>query len=296
MSFPTNPLYNVSSFDGTIASDYLRYAAIPESVKKDFIDYSITDFDSYKDSLLNYIKAVYPDQYTNFVESDMGVMFVELFAYLASVISLKADFLANESYLPTVKTATNLRKLLTLIGVSVKGPAAAKAEGVISLFSDFFSDSPTTCTITKAARTFVVPSDKDGKPVHFTLYKGNSDGTLVFDVSSVNDLQFDVNVANLTMGNFYLMEGQLVEELTSFSTTDEDFKVTLSGAPVVEGSISVSSSDGTLWKETNSLFLASSTETVFEKRYDNSYAATLYFGNGVKGTKPTPGLDIAVFF
>ena len=242
------------------------------------------------------MKAVYPDEYTNFAESDMGVMFTELFAYLASVISLKADFLANESYLSTVKTTTNLEKLLNLIGVKLKGPSAAKAEAVINLTADFFVDTPGATTIARADRTLFGASDKDGKPVSFVLYKGNPDGNIVFDVSSVEDITFDVNSSNLSMGNFYLLEGALATEDYSFSTTDEEFKIQLQDAPVVEGSVTASSADGVLWQEIDSLFLASSTQAVFEKKYDSDYGVTLRFGDGTKGMRPTPGVAVRVFY
>lgn len=296
MSFPSNPLYNVSAFDGTVESDYLRYAAIPEQDKPKYIDYSLTDFASYKDALLDYIRAVYPDEFTNFVESDMGVMFVELFAYLASVISLKADFVANEGYITTVKNDANLEKLLNLIGVKTKGPSAAKAECTVTLSSDFFDGDPTHTVISKANRTLRAGSDKDGQPVTFTLYRGNADGTIVFDSSGIEDLEFNVNSGERVMGNFYMLEGTLQEEDHTFSLVDENFEIKLAEAPVVEGSIAVSSSDGTLWQEIDSLFLASGNQAVFEKKYDENYGAALTFGNGTKGMKPTPGLAVKVFY
>lgn len=295
MSFPSNPLYNVSAFDGTIESDYLRYSAIPEKDKPKYIDYSLTDFASYKAALLDYMRAVYPDDYTNFVESDMAVMFTELFAYLASVISLKADFLANETYLSTVKTTTNLEKLLNLIGVKLKGPSAAKAEATVALPADFFSDGAVTATVARADRTLQGASDKDGRPVNFVLYKGNPDGNIVFDVSSVEDLTFDVAAANPTMGNFYLLEGTLQDEEYFFSTTDKEFKITLPNFPIVEGSLAASSADGILWREIDSLYLASSTQAVFEKKYDSNHGVTIRFGDGTKGLKPTPGVRVKVF-
>ena len=298
MPFPVNPLYTVSSFDGTIKSDYLRFAAIPELEKAALIDYSITDFDSYKAALLGYMKAVYPDQFTNFAESDMGVMFVELFAYLASVISLKADFLANESYLPTVRSESNLKKMLKLIGVTLKGPTSSKAEAVITLSPEFFhalSDARYSLTVKKEDRIIRV-NGKDGKSSSFTLYKANSDGSLTFDTSSVGDLQFDATLNNFVYSNFYLIEGELIEEDFTFSTSDEESKYALGQFPVVEGSVQVSSADGVVWRETASLFLASSTETVFEKEYSDVYSTTISFGNGTKGKRPRPGLAAKVFY
>jgi len=297
MVFPTNPLYNVSAFAGTIESDYLRYAAIPESEKSSFIDYSLTDFASYKKALLDYVRAVYPDEFTNFSESDMGVMFVELFAYLASVISLKADFLANESYLSTVRSTSNLKKILALLGVTLKGPTASKAEAAVDIGSSFFAEGGVeSVVVPKGSRTVLGTQDKDGKPILYTLYRGNTDGNVIFDASGVEDLEFDVDSGTQIYGNFFLMEGELIEESNVFPTTDETFSIGLSGGPVVEGSIMVSSSDGLLWQETESLFLASSTQAVFEKKYDDNFNCTITFGNGTKGKRPTAGTSCKIFY
>ena len=87
-------IYNPSGFNGQITSDFLRLGGIPAALKKDLIDFSTADFDEFKASFETYIKSVYPSEYNNFIESDLGQMLSELFAYMGAVLSFKADALA----------------------------------------------------------------------------------------------------------------------------------------------------------------------------------------------------------
>ena len=91
------------SFSGAVSSDFMKLADIPLSKKPSFINFAATDFLSLRASLVDYIRAVYPLEYQYFVESDLGMMFIELVAYMGSVMSMKADMLANENFLATAK-------------------------------------------------------------------------------------------------------------------------------------------------------------------------------------------------
>ena len=126
-------LYNVSGFDGSIESDFLKLGQVPDDRKQNLIDYNLKGFDDYRIALQNYLKAVYPLDYNNFSSSDLGQMLVEMFAYMASVLTLRADMTANEMYIDTVKDENNLKRLLQLIGVSMKGPTASRASASLTL-------------------------------------------------------------------------------------------------------------------------------------------------------------------
>ena len=119
--------YNVSAFDGTVASDFLKIGTLTPKAKAGLIDYSISDFEESREALLKYLKAIYPTEYNSFAESDLGIMLVEMFAYMSSVLSYKTDMIANENFITSVKTPENLRKLLQLIGMKMKGPISSKA-------------------------------------------------------------------------------------------------------------------------------------------------------------------------
>ena len=110
------------NFSGTVSSDFMKLVQMPENKKANLINFAATDFLSIKTSLINYIKAVYPLDYQYFVESDLGMMFIELIAYQGAVMSMKADMLANENFLMTASQRSSVKKLLQLIGVRMRGP------------------------------------------------------------------------------------------------------------------------------------------------------------------------------
>ena len=158
------------AFSGTVSSDFMKLASIPESKKQQYIDYAGTDFYSIRSNIIEYIKSVYPLDYQNFSESDLGLMLVEVVAYMGTVLSLKGDMLANENYLRTVKTRSNLNKLLELVGVDMMGPVAAAAGATLTC-----TTAPTVAsfplTYTAENRVFAITSKEDGAPVNYTLFK-----------------------------------------------------------------------------------------------------------------------------
>mgnify|MGYP005996674137 FL=1 len=49
------------NFSGTIASDFMKLANIPVSKRPSLINFAATDFVSLRKSLIDYAKAVYPN-------------------------------------------------------------------------------------------------------------------------------------------------------------------------------------------------------------------------------------------
>ena len=120
------------NFYGTIASDFMRLAQIHEAKRPTLINFAATDFLSIRQSLIDYTKTVYPREYQYFTESDLGMMFIELVAYMGSVMSMKADMLANENFFATATQRGSVKKLLQLIGIRMKGPLSAAADAQLN--------------------------------------------------------------------------------------------------------------------------------------------------------------------
>jgi len=292
-------IYNSSAFDGTIQSDFLQLGDVPESLKAEYVDFSVDGFYEYKTALLNYIKAVYPRDYNNFVESDLGVMLTELFAYLASVTSFKADMIANEMFLPTVKTEGNLSKLLKLIGVAMKGPLASKATCLMTVPSGFEVSGLTSLTIPFFNRTFSVRSTKDGGNLHYTIYKVNlTTGEADLESDTIEETSgLSLNKGGLQFNNLILLEGQLKKQAGTFTSRDTIKTIKINDSSIIEGSIVVSSLQDGIYREVQNLFLAeSATEKVFEKAYDSNYGATLVFGDNARGKSPVSNDLYEVFY
>jgi hypothetical protein len=286
-----NGMYNVSGFDGLVESDFLKLGVIPEGERSTQIDYALVSFDEYREALQNYLKSVYPLDYNNFAASDLGQMLLEMFAYLASVNTLRADMTANEMYLDTVQSRGNLNRLLKLIGVKMKGPTSSKCTGQLTL------DTATTndIIVEKASRTVQVTNNRDTSPLSYTVYKQLNDGTL--DLYS-EDLVLTESDQDTTGAypNLFLLEGNLRTQTGKFSPLADRQIIRLTDSSIVEGSIGVRVGDDN-YNEISNLFLASGgTQKVFEKRYLPNFATDLVFGDGVRGNKPSPNASYTVTY
>ncbi len=283
-----------------LASDFMKLPAIPDSKKPTYIDFTATDFVTLRSSLIKYIKAVYPLDYNYFVESDLGMMFIELVAYMGAVSSMKADMLANENFLATAKNRNSVKKLLGLIGVRMRGPLSAAADAQITLDSS----ANIQYAIPAAARVVNITSPEDGAPLTYTLYKvvnGLVDDATA-DAGITLLLAEAANDANTVYNNLVLQEGALVVDSGVFNSTEGIKTVRLSQAPVVEGSVEVvvTSPDAAIagaYSEVDSLFFASSTSNkIFQLSYDDNYAATVIFGDNVNGISPEQGAQYTILY
>ena len=289
-------LYNVSGFDGTIESDFLKLGVVPDDRKKDLIDYNLKGFDDYRTALQNYLKSVYPLDYNNFAASDLGQMLLEMFAYMSSVLTLRADMTANEMYIDTVKDENNLRRLLQLIGVDMKGPTASKATGQLTI--------PTNTPIgvkgvliRQGDRTLNVINQRSGTPLVYTIYQQRVTGEL--DLFSPDLLIPTSDFTDNVCSSLLLLEGAYHTQTGAFPGGVSRQTITIPNGPVIEGSIGVSSTEGTgvMYNEISNLFVASgSSQAVFEKSYTNDFGAVLTFGDGVLGRLPTPGAAYVVTY
>jgi len=290
-------LYNVSGFDGTIESDFLKLGAIPDDRKSNLIDYNLKGFDDYRVALQNYLKAVYPLDYNNFAASDLGQMLLEMFAYMASVLTLRADMTANEMYIDTVKDEGNLKRLLQLIGVSMKGPTASKATGQLTIPSDVTLGGGGTVTVRENNRRINITNQRSGTPLTYTMYQQLTNGALDLFTKdlAISNSDFTDNVNN----NIILLEGALQTQTGSFEAAQSRQTITIPNGPIIEGSIGVSSTEGygVQYNEISNLFAASGgDQPVFEKTYTDGFGAVLTFGDGVLGRLPTPGATYTITY
>lgn len=288
------------NFSGTINSDFMKLAPIALNRRVDLINFAATDFLSLRDSLIDYIKAVYPDEYKYFVESDLGMMFIELAAYQGAVMSMKADMLANENYIATAKQRASVKKLLELIGVKMKGPLSAAADAQIIFQDDLTLVSGVT--IDPADRAFTIASPEDGAQTTYTLYKvvnglveqAQPRASIILSPSG-EGLGEEKNVFE----NLVIQEGSLVSEFGQFAATEGQKTISLADGPVVEGSIQVyiespvEDSKGAYTPVDSIYFASGSSDRIFEVIYDEFYNATVVFGTGVAGISPP---DEASFF
>jgi len=295
-------LYNTSGFDGTIESDFLKLGQIPDERKPDLIDYNLNGFNDYRAALQNYLRAVYPLDYNNFAASDLGQMLLEMFAYMGTTLTLRADMTANEMYVDTVKDRGNLGRLLELIGVAMKGPTASKATGKLTLPITYPEIDAGGIYITQNNRRIQIVNQRSGTPLTYSIMRQQDNGTLnVFSkdilIPKTDFVGDAVSMAHAP--NLMLLEGVIQSQTGVFGQDANRQVITITNGPVIEGSLGVSSTEsgGTYYNEISNLYVASGGNTpVFEKKYNQDMTATLFFGDGVRGRMPSPGANYIVTY
>jgi len=287
-----------------VASDFMKAIKISDNIKSSYIDFTATDFASLRTSLIEYIRAIYPVDYNNFIESDLGIMLVELVSYMGAIMSMKADMLAHENFIHTAKDRESVRKLFQLVGVSMKGPTSAQAIAKLTMPDDSSTVLDKAIELDAENRVVVVTSPEDGEPLTYTIYKA-IDGV----VSPLDDYNADLEItaANYTPGvenswDVVLLEGAFATESGTFSQLDTFKSISLENSPVIQNSVQVflESSDiatSGAFRQVEDLYQASSSsDKMFQVIYDDQFKAKIIFGNGTNGVSPTNNSDYIVTY
>ena len=287
-------------FSGTVNSDFLKLIPPAKDYAEKVLDYGAADFASFRNTLINYAKAVFPLDYDNFSESDFGIFLMELMAAVGHIQSFKSDFIANESFIRTARQRQSVKKLLELVGVRMKGPIGSAANAKIQIQGQ--SNSVSSVTITPENRVVSITSPEDGGALTFTLYKVNTDGTVNLDSNSTN-LVFNVSATdgNIVINDLVLLEGSLVIESGQFTSEDTIKTVTLSQFPYIEKSaqIFVTGSPltaGVYKEEENVYFASGDTDRIFQITTNDLYQAKVLFGDSTLAITPSIGDTYTVLY
>ena len=103
------------------------------------IDYATKDYAGFRQAMLDQIPLRLP-AWKDRSESDFGVVLIELFAYVADILSYYQDRVANEAYLPTAKQRRSVSELLRLIGYQIDPGLAATTHVHLDVTADVVVD------------------------------------------------------------------------------------------------------------------------------------------------------------
>lgn len=287
-----------------VASDFMKLVTVSDNTKSSTIDFAATDFATLREALIEYIRAVYPLDYNNFVESDLGLMLVELVSYMGAVLSMKADMLAHENFIQTAKDRDSVRKLFELVGISLRGPTSAQSTALVSLDPDPGGDLTENIVLLPGERVISVTSPADAEALSFTLYK--STNGVVDPLDSVNSnliLTADNRPSgSLTTWDVVLLEGAFAAESGTFATVDSFKSIQLQESPVVQNSVQVfidsaDTATSGAYRQVENLYQASSvSDKLFQVVYGDDFSAKILFGNGVNGASPANSSDYFVTY
>ena len=288
-------------FSGTVDSDFLKLLPSELQNKQKLIDYSASDFETLRQTLLKYVRATFPLDYNNFESSDFGVLLIELMAAVGHIQSNKSDYLANENYIGTARSRDSVKRLLELIGVRMKGPISAAANASLTYTTDTVS-SPSSLVVTAPNRVITITSPEDGGTLTYTLYKVNSNGTVDLTDPS-KDLQFTASAVNgsVAVTDAVLLEGALVVETGTFTSPEDIKSINLSQFPYVEKSAQVyltgnTATEGVYTEEDNIYFASGQDDKVFQITTDEQFKASVLFGDDTLGRSPSIGDSYVVTY
>lgn len=230
------------------------------------ISYSNKDYESLRQELLSRVPQL-TDRWTDFNESDLGVVLLELFCGVGDMLAYYLDVQAAEAFLPTARQRQNIINLCKLINYKLDTPVAATTTLRFSLPSAMTED-------------ITVPA-----------------GTVCRARFEDSDVNFEtVEDVVLARGGLWVDVGALQGTRRSeefASTGDRSQRFTLSSTSIAQGSVQVKVGDGS-WEEVRFFIDSAPDSTHFQVETDGLDVTYIIFGDGIHGAFPPAGETITV--
>lgn len=93
-----------------------------------FVSY---DFDSIKQSLIDYTRTYYPEVFNDYIESSEYIAMLEMFAYIAEQLAYRVDMVAHENFITTAQRKQSILRLAKLI--SYKATRNIPVRGLVKI-------------------------------------------------------------------------------------------------------------------------------------------------------------------
>jgi hypothetical protein len=244
------------------------------------LNYTNQDFWSMKTRLVNYIQENFGDKFNDFVESSLGIMLIENWAFIADTLSFKIDQIANEVFIDTVTELSNAFRLAQLVGFEPTPPIAGK-----SLWS---ARIPNTFTVDLRIQT----------PYVVDIVNGEVSTTIeLFSADPLNRPIFDEDIiipaGELINTNIVGIQGRTYTDFfTSNGGANQSYL--LSFNPVLLDSIRVYV-DGTQWEQVK-FFTDSEARLEYRIEFTADYSVFIIFGSNRAGYIPSVGSNIKVVY
>ena len=97
------------------------------------INFKAWDFETVKQSLLDYLKLYYPEDFNDYIETSDMVMIIELFAYIAELLAYRIDLNTHENFITTAERKESTLRLAKFI--SYNGSRNLPARGLVKITS-----------------------------------------------------------------------------------------------------------------------------------------------------------------
>jgi hypothetical protein len=130
------------------------------------INYITRDFESIRESLIDYAKTYFPTSYTDFSPTSPGMMFIEMTSYVGDILSFYLDNQIQETFLQYASQQENIYSIAYMLGYRPKVTAAA--ETVISISQRVPSTLSGSTTIPDYSYTLLLPQNTQVNSINGT--------------------------------------------------------------------------------------------------------------------------------
>ena len=90
------------------------------------INFAAFDYNTVKQSLLDYMKLYFPETFNDYIESSEFVAIVEIFAYVAELMAYRLDINAHENFISTAQRKESILRLAKLVSYTASRPLPAR--------------------------------------------------------------------------------------------------------------------------------------------------------------------------
>jgi len=141
-----------------------RFIASSEEWKRvyeafDQINFSSFDYEVVKQSLIDYLKLYFPEQFNDFIESSELIAIIENFAYVSEIMAFRIDAQSTENFMSTAQRKSSILRLAKLI--SYKATRNLPARGVVKFTSISTSESVIDSDGNNIANTTIIWNDNN---------------------------------------------------------------------------------------------------------------------------------------
>lgn len=244
------------------------------------LNYTNQDFWSMRARLIDLIKQQFADTFNDFVESDLAIMLIDNWSFIADTLSFKIDQIANEIFIDTVSQVDNAFRLALLVGFKPQPPIGAS-----SLWSATINNVLDTDLLIDTPVRIDINTNEGQRSIE--LYAADPYNNPLYNEQIV------ISSGSFLNTSIVGVEGVTYSQ-TATGTGDINQFVQLGNGPVIWKSVRVNI-DGSEWTQVD-FFTDSNPRREFRVEYDPAYNAYIIFGNNRAGLVPSNGSQINVTY
>ena len=255
-------------------------------------DYTNRDYTSIRNDLLNRASVVLPE-WTSRDNSDFGMLFVDLVAYMGDILHYYVDQAARESFLETATRRSSLLAIASLLDYIPHGRTASQTSITLNATNSLATDA-TPILIPANTKFTARPLVETADSVIFT-----SNQAIAFNATGTAITGY-VTYAKTTLALLSLTEGELfTETFTSDGQISQTYTISKTG--VVKGSLVVSVAEGVLgasvpYSQVDRLIENTNSDKVYVASIEADDSVVIQFGNGIHGKIPATNAVVTITY